>query len=191
MKKCALFLLICCFALASCNKNSELTSPVSNYDREIESNIEKGFNALHTYVVDHFGQLQKKELVAVKKQLEAGATLSEVHPQFTTNYFQTLQVQLAENFKRLSYYKDQDKLDSFIENLTHQKFSTKRHLEKSTGTPCFDAWDAEMATIAATVADCLTYSSPDLWSLSKCGAIAAIGIAGAELTYQNCMAQYE
>ena len=190
MKKCALF-LICLFALASCSKEVEMAKTVSNDDLELEATIENGFEDLINNVQNYFQGFGKKDLDSIKSRLESGATLTEIDQRFAAETFQRLQLNLVNNFRSLSYYNDSAQLEAFIDQLVQNVTAKGKKVANVDGTPCFDAWDLQMATVTATAVVCLAYSSPDLISISRCGALVAIGTIAAEIAYQNCMDQYE
>ncbi|PHN03661.1 hypothetical protein [Flavilitoribacter nigricans] len=190
MKKCALFLM-CCLSLASCVKDTELSAPPFDNDQKLEVVIEADFNELTTSIRNHLKQLPKKELMAAKDQLENGVGYEEINPYFSSAPFQSLQVRLVTNLKSLSYYQNESLFEAYLEKLGCRKKPQPSETAKSLGTPCYDAWDLQMASVTAGLAICLGYSPPELLSISKCVTVAALAAAVAEVKYHNCMEQYE
>lgn len=182
---------MCCLFFASCSKDIEVVTPEFSKDDQLETLIKKDFTELNVSIQSFFRQLGRKRLLIMKNQLNSGATLADLDSRFSSSHFQSIQLRLADNFKLLSYYEDQVRLDDFVDEMARSVTRGTSHLAKAYGTPCFDAWDLAMASIAAGAAICLSYSPPTLVAISKCSAGAAIAMITAEISYRNCMEQYE
>lgn len=178
-----------CLCFAACERNEESIQPVGHSDAELELLIEDDASQLWDVVQGVFQGYSEREIARINTQLEQGAVPADLLPAGSARQLDVLHTQIVERVSSLSYSHDQDQLIGLFEEISSKK-ARNRTVRKALDTPCFDAWDIQMGAIAATYFTCLAYSRT--WvNASKCSVVAAIASTAAELTYQNCMEQYE